>query len=103
MPCLSRDFHLRAKAFLGFHIGFGPVSGLREAPSASMWVPPRVPLWSVDGLVSPQVAVVSQGHADCPGPDCAAGHGSCSAARKPASLLARQQVPGELCFHAAER
>ena len=32
--------HLRVKAFFGFHIGPTMISGLREAPSASMWVPP---------------------------------------------------------------
>ena len=34
--------HLRAKAFLGFHIEPTIVSGLQEAPSALAWVPPRV-------------------------------------------------------------
>ena len=32
--------HLRAKAFLGFHIEPTMVSGLREERSAPVWVPP---------------------------------------------------------------
>ena len=31
-------------------------------------------------MLSPRVAVASQGHAGCPGAGCAAGHGSCGAA-----------------------
>ena len=45
MPCLSRGFHLRVSTLSDFHIGLATVSGLREAPSVSVWVPPRVSLW----------------------------------------------------------
>ena len=68
--CCARaeSLHLMGKTLSDLRARFTMVSGLREAPSAPAWVPPRVPLWPVGALVFPRVAVVSQGRAGCPGP-----------------------------------
>ena len=73
--CPGRGFLPVSETLSGLPIGLTMVSERRQ-PAPAL-VPPRVPRWSDGALVSPRVAVASQGHAGCLGPGRAAGHGSC--------------------------
>ena len=64
MLCQVGGFCLRVSTLSDFHIGLIMVSG--RPPLPPVWVDPRVPLWSVNALVFPRVAVASLGYATPP-------------------------------------